>query len=734
MPLPSPATQPSTTFPAPAPLPAAIQPMVTAFPLAQVPTTPNAPTPPPQGGFAWWWLLPIAAGVGALGWAASRRGSTTSEGVSPEELAAASPTPAPEPTQTVPPTSLADVSPEPVPAEPSVVEPSEATVPPVSSELAAASSLEPDPWLDPSPAAAAVPEPVVADIPEPIAAEIPEPIAAEIPEPVAAEVPEPIIAETPEPGVVEEIPPVPAVETSEPPAAPAIEETPVPQPSAVPVMAVATGMAGLAAGAAGLAAGAAAAMASTEDQTDIEASKFDIVGQPTDGSLDLSTIDDGLPPLPDGYGESRIVLMPRDPQWAYAYWDTPHTHKEELRRQGGERLALRLYDVTDIDRNHQVPHGMQQCDCDELARDWYLQIPVSDRDYQVEIGYIARDGRWLLLAQSNTIRIPPIYPSDWSEDHFKTVTWEEDLRGKTLMTLVDPSQKARSLHEQMYAISQAGEADRVDGSIYGSMQHVPGSVPHVPGSAQQVAGSIQHIPGSAQQVAGSIQHVAGSVQHVAGSIQSLPGSIPHIAGSIQHVAGSVAPYQSAESSYAWGASGAGLLHGMPGPGSMVPTMSGISGMSGVGMGLNMSGVGMSGVGMSGLNMSGVGMSGVGMSGLNVSGLNMSGISGLTMSGVGFSASMPPARPRKFWLVADAELIVYGATEPDASVTLSGQPIHLTLEGTFRVHTSFPDGNIDYPIMAVAADGEQNRSIHMTFDRQTPDRQTNTKEEAQDEWF
>ena len=435
-------------------------------------------------------------------------------------------------------------------------------------------------------------------------------------------------------------------------------------------------------------------MASTEDQSAIEARKFDVVGQPTDGSIDLSSIDDGLPPLPDGYGESRIVLMPRDPQWAYLYWDIPHTHKENLRRQGGERLALRLYDVTDIDRNYQAPHGMQQCDCDELARDWYLQIPVSDRDYQAEIGYLTHDGRWLLLARSNTIRIPPIYPSDWSEDHFKTVTWEEDLRGKTLMPLVDPSQKSRSLHEQMYALSQAGEAERVDGSIYGSMQHVPGSVPHVP----------------------------GSVSHVAGSIQQVPGSI-------QHVAGSMAPYQSAESSYAWGASGAGLLHGMPGPGGAVPTMSGIGMMSGVGMGVTMSGAGISGVGMSG-----IGMSGMNVSGLNMSGLNMSGLSGLTMSGVGFSASMPPARPRQFWLVADAELIVYGATEADATVTIAGQPTQLSPEGTFRVHTSFPDGNIDYPIMAVAADGEQSRSIHMTFDRQTPDRRTNTKEEAQDEWF
>ncbi len=110
------------------------------------------------------------------------------------------------------------------------------------------------------------------------------------------------------------------------------------------------------------------------------------------------------------------------------------------------------------------------------------------------------------------------------------------------------------------------------------------------------------------------------------------------------------------------------------------------------------------------------------------------VSGLNMSGVGFSASAPPARPRKFWLIADAELIVYGATEPDATVTIGGRPIKLNPDGTFRFQMSFQDGVIDYPIVAVAADGEQTRSVHMNFERQTPSRNTNTKEEAVEEWF
>jgi hypothetical protein len=126
-------------------------------------------------------------------------------------------------------------------------------------------------------------------------------------------------------------------------------------------------------------------------------------------------------------------------------------------------------------------------------------------------------------------------------------------------------------------------------------------------------------------------------------------------------------------------------------------------------------------------------SGVGMWAVpTVSGLSMSGVG--MMSGVGFSASAAPIRPRQFWLIADAELIVYGATEPDAKVYIGDKEIKLNPDGTFRFQMSFQDGLIDYPIVAVAADGEQTRSIHMKFNRETPSRNTNTKEEAVLEWI
>ncbi|MEY3768716.1 MAG: hypothetical protein RLZZ11_1786 [Cyanobacteriota bacterium] len=92
------------------------------------------------------------------------------------------------------------------------------------------------------------------------------------------------------------------------------------------------------------------------------------------------------------------------------------------------------------------------------------------------------------------------------------------------------------------------------------------------------------------------------------------------------------------------------------------------------------------------------------------------------------------RERSFWLVADAELIVYGATDPSASLFIGDQQVALSSDGTFRVHVPFRDGQQLYPIRAVAADGEQERSIRLEFERRTPEARVNSREEAVAEWF
>jgi len=169
-------------------------------------------------------------------------------------------------------------------------------------------------------------------------------------------------------------------------------------------------------------------------EIDIAATKFN-VGREIKFEPSLADVDQGLPPLPDGYGHSQIFLLPRDPNWAYAYWDIPNEHKEHLRYQGGKHLLLRVYDVTAIDLDTQPPLSVQEYECDEMAREWHIPIPMSDRDYIAELGYLTLDGRWLVLVRSNHIHIPPIYPTDWENYQFINIPWDEDLRGKTFFRL-----------------------------------------------------------------------------------------------------------------------------------------------------------------------------------------------------------------------------------------------------------------------------------------------------------
>ncbi|MFY7804453.1 MAG: DUF4912 domain-containing protein, partial [Limnoraphis robusta] len=168
-------------------------------------------------------------------------------------------------------------------------------------------------------------------------------------------------------------------------------------------------------------------------QSNIAATKFNL-GQ-SETSEQLAAVDQGLPSLPGGYGETKIVLLPIDPNWIYVYWDIPNEDREKLRQQGGKQLAFRVCDVTEIDLNTQNPHSVEFYQCDELAREWHIPVPMSDRDYLVEIGYVTADERWLLLARSLHVRVPPIYPSDREDYQQRTVTWEENLRGKFFFNL-----------------------------------------------------------------------------------------------------------------------------------------------------------------------------------------------------------------------------------------------------------------------------------------------------------
>ena len=291
-------------------------------------------------------------------------------------------------------------------------------------------------------------------------------------------------------------------------------------------------------------------------------------------------------PLPD----TRVVFLPRDPQWAYVFWEISAESRRAAESAGARQLCLRVSDVTGLQDGSSHPHTLQEVVVDAGSSEWYLPVPLSDRDYRVELGFRQSDGGWFSLAYSAVARVPAMHPSEQILDQFVPFPLEA-----APTTLPAPAESAdNNLHERLY------------------------------------------------QTATVRWRRLGR--------------------------GSEAFHEMDEST----------------------------------------------AGAHGLNDSGVGR----------------WASGRSESGVGGVAP----RKRSFWLVADAELIVYGATDPAATLSIGDEVVPLSPDGTFRVQVPFRDGQQLYPIKAVAADGEQTRNITLEFERTTPEDNSNTPEQAKAEWF
>jgi len=230
---------------------------------------------------------------------------------------------------------------------------------------------------------------------------------------------------------------------------------------------------------------------------------------------------------------------------------------------------------------------------DSHATEWYLPVPLSDRDYRVELGYRVSGGGWISLAFSSVARVPALHPSEQILDQFVPFSLDTPPSPITPQPLqpLQPSSD-NGLHERLYQTATLGTR--------------------------------------------------------------------------RLGRGSEAFHEMAESS---------------------------------GAGLNASGAG-----------------------FWASGRNESG------------AGVVAARQRSFWLVADAELIVYGATDPSAKLSIGGEEVPLSSDGTFRIQVPFRDGQQVYAIEAVAADGEQKRNITLDFERTTPEDNSNPSDQAVAEWF
>lgn len=74
--------------------------------------------------------------------------------------------------------------------------------------------------------------------------------------------------------------------------------------------------------------------------------------------------------------------------------------------------------------------------------------------------------------------------------------------------------------------------------------------------------------------------------------------------------------------------------------------------------------------------------------------------------------------RGFEFAVDAEMVIYGTADPNATVTLAGEPVKLRNDGTFEVRISMPDRRQVLPVVACSRDGTEQRTTVIAIERNT----------------
>src|SRR5690349_16686749 len=96
--------------------------------------------------------------------------------------------------------------------------------------------------------------------------------------------------------------------------------------------------------------------------------------------------------LPKSYGTDKLVLMPRDPTWAHAYWDIADPQVSSASRWDGRKFMLSLFEARGkrLVAQQEIEFGRGSVD---------LPIPAPGLPYFAELS-VQHDGRQTVLRRS----------------------------------------------------------------------------------------------------------------------------------------------------------------------------------------------------------------------------------------------------------------------------------------------------------------------------------------------
>jgi hypothetical protein len=134
--------------------------------------------------------------------------------------------------------------------------------------------------------------------------------------------------------------------------------------------------------------------------------------------------------LPDGYGETRIVLLPVDPYLVHVYWELSGGEKSQVRRLLADepscfKAVLRFHDVTGLPDGGFHRAGSFDVDIRIESGNWYVRLLSPEKTYMVDLGLRGRDGRFHPIVRSNRAGTPRAWPCEGAGDQLmRVVEWK----------------------------------------------------------------------------------------------------------------------------------------------------------------------------------------------------------------------------------------------------------------------------------------------------------------------
>ncbi|HBO42506.1 MAG TPA: DUF4912 domain-containing protein [Planctomycetaceae bacterium] len=108
----------------------------------------------------------------------------------------------------------------------------------------------------------------------------------------------------------------------------------------------------------------------------------------------------------------RLVVMVRDAYWLQAYWELTARSIDRAEAALGRlwhdaKPILRLSEIARGGESRSVRTTLRDIEIHGAVDNWYIDVPDPPRRFQVEIGYLAPNGRFLALAKSNIVSTSP---------------------------------------------------------------------------------------------------------------------------------------------------------------------------------------------------------------------------------------------------------------------------------------------------------------------------------------